>query len=428
MGTDNQQTIVKRLVSGSFWSLTGSVLSKCLVLLSTFVITHLLTQYEYGRVGLVRTTIQTFASLLGLGMGATAAKFISQYRKENFLEAFKMYLVSNSFAWGVGIVACVCVVVSAPWLAEYSMHDGTLSGELRLSGLILLCCIINGAQQGVLAGFEDFKGIAMANLLMGVCEMVFLSLGAYCGGTIGTIGGFGMTYFSVLIFNALRIRRHITYSKMEILNAIRQLSRNDFKVIRTYSLPVALTSLVCMPALWWSKTYLTQKAGYEALAVFDVADQWRTQILFIPSMVASVLLPILAGASHKDDIKKVLKFNLLINVAVTVCFSGLVFLMKDFIMQLYGNTYSNSTPLFILSLTAVLMSLTNVMGTFFFALGMPMKVLLCNIILGVSIVLFSYYWVSELKNENGLAYANLCAYMVFTFCLAVNTYVRMKKL
>ncbi|MBO5181547.1 MAG: oligosaccharide flippase family protein [Paraprevotella sp.] len=423
-----QPAIIQRLVKGTFWSLTGSVVSKCLVLLSTAIVTHILSQGEYGRVGLIRTTIQMFSSLLGLGMGATASKYIAQYRQDNFPKAFKMYLVSNLFAWFVGILSCLVIVACAPWIAGFSLHDESLTAELRLGGLILLFCVINGAQQGTLAGFEDFKGIAIVNLLMGVCEVVFLYLGSSWGGVGGTLLGFGLVYFTVAGLNFLRIRKHISYDWSYMFKMMAELRPRDFKVVITFSLPVALSSLVCVPALWWSKTFLAGEVGYEAVAVFDIADQWKGQILFIPATIAAVLLPIVSSSKQRSDSVRVLKFNLGINIIVTLLLSALIFAGRDVIMQFYGESYTNSWPLFILSLTAILTSISNVLGTAFFAIGKPMKVLFCNTLLGVAVVVFSYISIRQNHSEDALAYAHLWSYLVFVLCLSVFSYYNFKHL
>lgn len=71
--------IGKRIASGAFWSLTGSVFAKFLVLVSGIICAHILSKEEYGQFGIVRSTINLFVTVGSAGMGVTAAKYISEF-------------------------------------------------------------------------------------------------------------------------------------------------------------------------------------------------------------------------------------------------------------------------------------------------------------------------------------------------------------
>ena len=72
-----------------------------------------------------------------------------------------------------------------------------------------------------------------------------------------------------------------------------------------------------MGAYWWVKTWVVQHAGFENMANYDVAEQWKSQLLFIPGIVANVLLPILSSSmNNKQERKIAIKINLMINPLV----------------------------------------------------------------------------------------------------------------
>lgn len=66
---------------------------------------------------------------------------------------------------------------------------------------------------------------------------------------------------------------------------------------------------------------LVKHNGYGDLAVYEVADQWKTIILFIPTAVSQIALPILSSMVNVDKSKywKVLKLNIILNGGIAFC-------------------------------------------------------------------------------------------------------------
>ena len=78
--TDNSN-ITRRIVSGSFWVLVGTIVSKIMVFVATIIVARILSKEVYGQLGIIRSTIQLFVGLTAFGIGATATKHIvSQIR------------------------------------------------------------------------------------------------------------------------------------------------------------------------------------------------------------------------------------------------------------------------------------------------------------------------------------------------------------
>ena len=89
---------------------------------------------------------------------------------------------------------------------------------------------------------------------------------------------------------------------------------------------------------------LTRFASFEELAIYEVADQWRIIIMFIPASISQIVLPILSSisSSKNDTYWKVFKINILINVAVAAIVTLFVSLFSEKIMSLYGENYTQN--------------------------------------------------------------------------------------
>ena len=69
----------------------------------------------------------------------------------------------------------------------------------------------------------------------------------------------------------------------------------ELEVLWKFSLPAILAGLMVGPTTWYCNYLLvTSKNGYEHMATFDIANQWRNTILFIPAALAQIALPLMS--------------------------------------------------------------------------------------------------------------------------------------
>lgn len=413
--TDNSN-ITRRIVSGSFWVLVGTIVSKIMVFVATIIVARILSKEVYGQLGIIRSTIQLFVGLTAFGIGATATKHIAQYRISNPHMAVRIYCIANIFVFLMGLIACIILISAAGIIANHKLNAPELAVDIRIAGIILFFTLINGAQTGTLSGFEDFKRIATTNLIMGCSEIILLCIGAKFFGLVGAILGFGFTYFIAWCYNTFYIRKHICSLGVSVIETIKTLRFSDFKVIYSFSLPIAISSWITMGAYWWVKTWVVQHAGFENMANYDVAEQWKSQLLFIPGIVANVLLPILSSSmNNKQERKIAIKINLMINLFVTgILFFGIC-IFGHKILSLYGGGYTNLTPLYILAFAAIIDSVSNLCGTIVISSGQAYRVFTYNVIWAVVIIsAYLYFAKSAQQPENSLAFAYLIASIVQT--------------
>ena len=300
-----------RIASGAFWSFSGTAVAKLLVLVASIICARILTKQEYGEFGMVRSTIYMFVVFGSAGLGLTATKFISEYRDNHKDRIASIYLLTNGFAFITGLLVTILVLAFAPYLADNTLHAPHLTNAIRVGAILLFITVINGAQSGTLSGLEDFKSIAVNTFWGSVAEAIFMILGAYYGGVIGAVLGYGVSFIVLYIANNLSIRKN--FKAIGIKSSFSCFKKEDLKLLYKFSLPAALSSVLVTPTIWVAKTILTRNTGFEELAIYEAADQWRVMILFIPMAVSQVVLPILSNILGADQSKfwKVLKINLL---------------------------------------------------------------------------------------------------------------------
>lgn len=404
-----------RIATGAFWSFAGTAVAKFFVLVASIICAHILTKQEYGEFGMVRSTINMFVVFGTAGLGLTATKYISEYRKNNNNRIASIYILTNGFAIVTGLIVTSLVLFIAPYLAKETLKVPELEPSIRIGAILLFVTIINGAQNGVLSGFESFKTIARNNLIGSIVESICMLVGAYYWRVFGAILGYGISFIIIYIVNYYSIRS--IFKKDKIVVSLSYFNKEDFKLLYKFSLPAALCSLLVTPTIWAVKTLLTNKAGFEELAVFEVGDQWRTVILFIPTAVSQVVLPVLSSMveDHPSKYWKVLKTNLYLNAGVALVMAIIVSLFSPVIMKLYGKAFiSDYGVLIILAISTVFSSMANVIGLAISSRSKMWTGLVFNIIWAMMLIIFTLVFVNMGLGAKGLALSLTLSYIVHT--------------
>lgn len=419
----------KRIAKGAFWSFTGTALAKFFVLVSGIICAHILTKEEYGEFGMVRSTINMFVVFGTAGIGLTASKFVSEYKVKHQERIPSIYLLTNGVALLLGICITILVLFLAPLLADNSLHAPYLTPTIRVGGILLFVTIINGAQTGSLSGFEDFKALSLNTLYGSIAESVLMIVGAYYYGVFGAVLGFGIGFIVILFANFISINR--CFKQLDISVSYKSFRREDLSLLYKFSLPAALSSFMVSPTIWITKSLMVKISGFNELAVFEAADQWRIIIMFIPSAISQVVLPILSSMIEDDDRSfwKVLKVNLLLNAGVALFIAIIVSFASPYIIGLYGKSYSTDYwTLIILASSTVFSAIANVVGLAISSRSKMWIGLSFNCVWAIMIIVFSYVLMYNGMGARGLAFAFTSAYLIHSILQLLYLYFVVKRM
>lgn len=290
-------SIGARFVRGAFWALAGSVISRGLNFLSYVIIARIVGKVEYGEFGIIQSTVGMFAVFAGLGLGLTSTKYISEYREIDKDKAGRIIGLSSTAAIVSGAIMSVLLVVFAPALASQSLKAPHLTPLLRLGGGLLFLGAINGAQNGVLAGFEAYKKLAWINAASGIISFPLILAGVWFLGIKGAILGLIASLAVHNILNRIYILRECVRTKINI-DVVR--CHREIGILWKFSVPAFLSSAMVGPITWLANTIIIRQInGYSEIAVFVASNQVRFLILYIPAMAFQALLPILSSEVNK---------------------------------------------------------------------------------------------------------------------------------
>ena len=318
----NMESSKKDLLKGSSWILFGNLFSKVLVFCATIAVTHILTKDLYGQLGIIRSTVQMFIAVSSFGIGATATKYIAEYRNKDARYAIRVYWMATLFIAIMAVIAVCMLLLFSRYIANSMLHAPEIVNNLRVGAFILFFSLMNGAQSGALSGFEDFRHLSYSNILNGILEIILLPLGAYLWGLPGAVLGFGSCFLLVFIYNTYHVNNNFKCTGINIFNIVKEIKLTDFNILYKFSFPIALSSWLILVMYWVSKTMIVKDADFTSMANYDVAEQFKAQLMFIPGILSQVLLPILTNRTaekQSNEAKSMIWMNIQIHYLYTYC-------------------------------------------------------------------------------------------------------------
>jgi O-antigen/teichoic acid export membrane protein len=161
--------------------------------------------------------------------------------------------------------------------------------------------------------------------------------------------------------------------------------------------------------------------GYVDMGVFAAASRWYFGVLFVPTAVAGIVLPMLANlhaAGDSDAFRSVFRANVGVSVIFTAVPAAVLVAFASPIMSLYGPAYTAGGPvLAILAIAAVPTALNTVLGQAIVSIGsigwrLGFDLLLAAVLTGAA------WWLIPTWGASGLAWAYVGAFAITSAALA----------
>jgi O-antigen/teichoic acid export membrane protein len=271
-------------------------------------------------------------------------------------------------------------------------------------------------QRGVLAGLEEFRAQNLLLTATAVLTAILTTGGAWLGDLEGAVWG------AVIGSAVSMVVLHVVYARALARASIPVHLRGTWRerrVLWTLALPALLNGLMVSPVVWLTNAILVNSpGGYGEMGVFNAANQWRTLLMYVPSIVLTPLLPIMTqlhAAQAYDRLRRVLLKTLVMSVSAVGGLAVALSLFAPQIMRLYGTGFETGTNIFyLIMLVSVLLSAGVVVGGFLSSTGAMWMGFLFNsvwaaVMIGISVLAIPRY------GGLGLAFAYAVSYLVHTF-------------
>jgi O-antigen/teichoic acid export membrane protein len=391
----------------------GSGISQGLVLLSNMFVARVLGIQEYGKLGIIQSTLALFAILSGTTFGLTPQKFIAELLENDKRRTERIISMSLVFVTGISVLLGSCLFLMASLISEFFFKDSSLTIPFKISASILFFNSLFGVQSGILAGFQKFKLLSYSNLFRGILSFPAMLVGGYIYGLNGVLIGTSISAF-LTYFVTKRI-----ISKVKKYYNLASVSFKDFflerKLLLVYTLPSLIGAIVSMPVIWFSNTLLINSSnGYKEMGVFNMANTWRLLVLFVPTIINQPFMSMFASLYGTKDIanlNKSIKFNILLVFLITLIPFIIITINSKIIVKQYGVEFNNSELILIfLCSSAVFSSISAVLGNIFYITNKVWLGVCLNFIWSIIFILI--FLTFEHKTALNLSYAYVISYLV----------------
>lgn len=382
-----------RLAHGAAWSFAATLAAQAGTVIASIVTARLLGRVQFGELGIIMSTVGSFAVFASLGIGLTATKFVAELVRVDPTRAGRVAGLSMATAAVAGLLGAGILMGFAVPLATQTLNAPHLAGILRLSAPLLVLTTISGAQQGILAGLEAFRPLARLNAIRGVLAIPVTAV---------LVVGFGLTgavlSLSVVTLIGCALSEHairVALRSMDVRISYREMPR-ELSVLLGFSLPAFLSVLVSGPALWVASAILAhQPHGYSELAVLNVASQWRNALVLLPTAFSAAAIPLLSSLSSDSERTDVLHrgvelANLLNQIALWPIGTLLIF-AAPVILGLYGTSFSEGRSALVLVLGGTAVGyVASALGSVTVSRGLMWLGVVQNLLFGAMLILITW--------------------------------------
>ena len=416
-----------RLLRGSGWSFAGTFGTYAIKLLSFILVARMLGGEGFGKLGMIQVTVSMLNVFAGYGLGVTATKYIAELLATDPGRVGRIIGLTRVVTIAVAGISSLLVFAIAPWLARDILAAPELTFCLRISIIALFFGALNGAQVGVLSGFEAFKSIAQSNFVAAIAGAIAMITGTYYAGLAGSVMGYGAGFaiqWAVFYVVINRTARAVG------VRPVYATCFREIKLLWRMGIPATLAGLLVTPVIWACNAMLVRQVnGYAEMGILNAANQWRTALLFLPSLIGGVTIPLIAQRVGNADYKsanRIVRRLFQIFLLASIPLMGVIFLLSPWIMGAYRPEYTNCWPVLVLIvLAATLQTCEGPVLKYLEGTGRMWSIFIMNI--GYCSVLLAGTFLLLKYGALGLALASVCAFLVHGLCLGIYSLTVMRR-
>jgi O-antigen/teichoic acid export membrane protein len=396
----------RRLATGAGWSILGSGAAQGLALVAATLAARALGAADFGSLVVALATCTLLAEVAGAGIGVAATRHVAEQRLASPERAARLAGGAVRLAAAAGLLLALLQILLAPWLAGAVLSSPALAPLLRVAAPLTLAAAVAAAQAGVLAGLEDFRGLAVAAGARGVVTLALVVPGALLGGAPGALLGHAAAAAAAAAVQAGAIRRRSGRGAPR---------RDDLRELLRTGIPAAASSLVLTLATWGS-TALLARASLSEAGVLGVARQWQAVVLFLSGAVAGLGLPLVASALPARDLaalRRALAASFAASTGLALVAAVPVALLAPHLLSWSGPAFAGRSAVVVISCgAAVLLSANVAVGQAIWALGAHRAGVLLALLRGALLVALSA-WLAP-RGAGGVALAGLLSFALLT--------------
>lgn len=344
-----------RLLGGFFWGLSSSLAYQGSILISTILVSRMLGLRDFGIYALLVSMVMMVSSLAQSGSGLLATKYVSEFLKNQPKRVEGILNLCRFVTLVTGGVSSLGIFIFSEQVANNIFNRPELNVFIEIASIAIFFQISIGYQLGAIIGFKAFRKLGHAGVISGIGYIGLTIFGAWIYGLQGALWGFNLASLLRLLVVSIILKEICRDSGIDVSQGV---VRGEVGLIWKIALPTSLAGFITITCLWATTVLISKTTnGLEWVAIFTVINQIRLTIIQFPTLLSSVTFPVLSGLKgdgKKDQLYRIYKVNILVNVIFTVLVVLVVTFFSKFILGIYGEKYAGSQILLVILLFSLI--------------------------------------------------------------------------
>ncbi len=417
--------IAVRISKAILFGAGGAVISKGLLMLFNIIIARILTEQDYGAYSLINNTVQTFIVFAGAGIGVTLTRYVALYRDKNKEMAGVIIGTLLFINVIISLIVALIVFIFAGNIANILNSDIDITYLLRITAFTIFFTSVVSIMQGTLQGFEEYKKIAIIQI---IANLINFFIGALTAKLFGITGAVCALLILQIIMLVIMLAVFTKILKKDGISLKYHFIKEIKEALLKVTIPSFLASIFVIPLMWFTNFYFSSKIGLEEFAAFSVCIQWFNIINYIPQQFGQ-LKPIYTQLYDKNDFKemkrylhKIIMFSITFSVVCSIVF----IFARNVILGSYGEYYKQfGTSFIVMIITTIVFAVQSQYGSVFQAIGKSWLCFLLNTIWAIAYI--SIFFFTYKKGAVGYAYTYLISYIIYSISSSIAFYYVIKK-
>lgn len=342
-----------KIFKGVLWAFLGTMVSKGLLFLSFIIIAHYLTKEDYGKLGIIRSTIITLSLFSVASFGVTATKYLAIFVKENKAKAVRILSMTRVTVFILSFAISFLIFIFSTSIATNVFKDTSLIFAIQLSSIGVFFTAMNGLQTGILAGLEKFKYISFISISNGILSFIILLFSTIYFGLYGAI--YALVCIQVLLWleSLFYLRKSF---KEEGLSFKITNFREEFSIVKEFTIPSFIAGIIIPPVLYLCDLFIIDiPGGFAQLGIYKAAFNFSIITLTLNAVLGQVLYPFVMK-NIKEQSRKLEFFNQAVPFLIGVLLNLPFILVPELFAKVFGSQYNTAA----MHLSIVFISLSSI--------------------------------------------------------------------
>lgn len=352
---------IKVLATNAVWTTLATLLARGSLVVASIILARHLDAAGFAGYSYFQLTVSMLAAYSSMGLGVTASRFFAESSR---VEVENMPPVGTLWVASLLLGLMISLIVLC-------FPQGWLGTELYVPQWLLavgiLSMSIDVVPSGAILGLELYKKATYITAMSAIVLILGASLASVAACPVCAMVVFVTATLLKAIGNAIVVLRNFGLKPLLRNSLFRKV---DIKVIASLAGPMTGVTFLAASGSWLvGRMILNAPNGSDEFALYAIGLQWFSLALFLPNMVARVVLPSMVKALRvvsnqtNGDAKLLTRQGVLLAVCAAVIVSLVGSSVSAWVLPLYGETLQiNQWFLAAFMLAAIPSAPVNILG------------------------------------------------------------------